>query len=545
MGRLIVLVKPLTGFMILAILFGALGNLCSILIPVLGGFAILQAAGFGAPLGFALSGLLVAAVLCGVLRGAFRYGEQTCNHFIAFKLLALIRERVFEALRKLCPAKLEGRERGNLITVLTGDIELLEVFYAHTVSPVAIAALVSLAVTVFVGSYHPLCGVIAALGYLCVGALLPALGSRVVREDNVRLRGEIGRFSSFWLDSLRGIAEILRFGLGEARKTSVGARTEETDVLRRRLGGREGAIAALSGFLVTCFMLAMAAVAFFLWRDGTIRFDGVIIPVVAMVSSFGPVLALAGLSTGLQATLAAGGRVLDLLDERPETEDVEHGARPGFTGAESRDLTFSYGGPDVLRGLSLTIPKGKITGIVGKSGSGKSTFLKLLMRFWDVTDGELLISDIPVGAIETACLRRLESFVTQETDLFHDTIEANIRLGKPDATREEIVAAAKKAAAHDFILSLPNGYETEIGELGSTLSGGERQRIGLARAFLRDTPLLLLDEPTGNLDSLNEGTILKALREEASGRTVILTSHRKSTLGIADTVEDIRSFSPQ
>ncbi|MDR1329588.1 MAG: ABC transporter ATP-binding protein/permease [Oscillospiraceae bacterium] len=544
MAKLIALVKPLAGVMVLAILLGVLGNLCSIFIPVLGGLAILERAGAGAPLGLAFGSLIAAAVVCGALRGAFRYGEQTCNHFIAFKLLALIRERVFEALRRLCPAKLVGRERGNLVTIITGDIELLEVFYAHTVSPVAIALVVSVIMTAFVGLYHPLYALIAAAGYLTVGAALPAIASRAVKADNARLREDAGRFSSFYLDSLRGIAELLRSGAGERRRAQIGGKTDDTDAIRRRLNSREGALGALSGLAVTCFALITLTAAFFLRRAGYVDTAGAVIPVVAVYSSFGPVLALASLGAGIQSTLAAGGRVLGLLSETPQTKDVTDGVTPEFTGAHSDGLTFSYKNtgyarspvPDdlVLRDLSVDIPRGKITGITGRSGSGKSTFLRLLMRFWDAPEGSLFISDAPVSAITTEHLRCIESFVTQDTELFHDTIEANIKLGRPDATRAEVEAAAKKASVHAFISSLPNGYDTQIGELGDTLSGGERQRVGLARAFLRDSPLLLLDEPTSNLDSLNEGIILKALRDSAGERTIVLVSHRASTMGIAD-----------
>ncbi|MDR0446721.1 MAG: ABC transporter ATP-binding protein/permease [Oscillospiraceae bacterium] len=534
MTRLIAFVRPLSGVMALAVLLGVLGNISSILIPVLGSLAILQASGGAAAYRVGLTALLIGAAVCGALRGAFRYGEQTCNHFIAFRLLALIRERVFEALRRLCPAKLDGRERGNLITILTGDIELLEVFYAHTISPVAIAFIVSLGVVVFVGVYHPIYALIAALGYVVVGAVLPAAASRAVAAPNADLRAETGGFSSFYLDSLRGMAELLRFGRGDERRTQIGERTDRLDALRQRLNTREGVMSALSGMSVTVFALAALTAAFFLRRSGAVGIDGVIIPVTVILSSFGPVLALAGLGTGLQATLAAGERVLALLDETPETADVTDGKAPDFTGARSRDLTFSYGGEDVLRGLSIDIKKGKITGITGKSGSGKSTLLRLLMRFRDAPQGSLFISDTPVSEINTDHLRRIEGFVTQDTELFHDTIEANIRLGKPDATRGEVIAAAKKASVHDFISSLPGGYETHIGELGSTLSGGERQRIGLARAFLHNAPLLLLDEPTSNLDSLNEAVILRSLRSAAGERTIALVSHRASTMAIAD-----------
>ncbi|MDR1060052.1 MAG: ABC transporter ATP-binding protein/permease, partial [Clostridiales bacterium] len=610
MGKLILLVKPLSGVMCLAILLGVLGSLCAMAIPVIGAFAILSAAGGLAPAGpqpigpglqpiasssqpigaapIGLAGLIVAAAACGLLRGAFRYGEQTCNHFIAFKLLALIRERVFEALRRLCPAKLDGKERGNLITLITGDIELLEVFYAHTVSPAAIALIASLAATAFVGAYHPVYALIAAAGYAAAGLLLPALGIRAVSGDSARLREEAGRFSSFYLDSLRGIAELARLGRGGERTARIAEKSDRMDGLRRSLNGREGAVAAIAGLMPPCFALLAVAAAFLLRQGGAIAGPAAaIIPAVAVFSSFGPALALANLSRDLPSTLAAGVRVLSLLSEQPETADIVDGAEPGFDGAASRELAFSYGGignsigsgsgystgsasgsstdsgsgsasgtgasignggtsgideggsngsGDVLRGLTLDIPKRGITGIVGKSGSGKSTFLKLLMRFWDVPEGALLVSGVPVSKIATSRLRELMSLVSQDTDLFHDSIRANICLGRPGASDAEVEAAARKASIHDFIMSLPRGYGTEVGELGSTLSGGERQRLGLARAFLRDAPLMLLDEPTSNLDSLNEGAVLKSLREGTEGRAAVLISHRESTMSAADTV---------
>jgi thiol reductant ABC exporter CydC subunit len=518
--------------MVLAVLLGVLGNVCAILIPVLGGFALLNIAGQPAPI---TAGAFTALVIiCALTRGVFRYGEQVCNHYIAFKLLAVIRDRVFAALRRLCPAKLEGKERGNLITLLTSDIELLEVFYAHTISPAAIAVIVSLGMSLFVGSYHYAPGLIAATGYLIVGAVIPAISSKLGRKDGENLREKSGKLSSYYLESLRGFSELLQTGRGAERQAEFGRRTDETERIQSKLKGFEGLTAAISGLMVVASALVTLTAAFALYRSGAVGFGGVLIPTIAVLSSFGPVLALANLSGNLYHTLAAASRVLGLLDEAPEVKDVTDGETPEFSGADSRNLAFSYGDEEILRGLSLEIQPGKITGITGKSGSGKSTFLKLLMRFWNAPKGSLFVSGVEISGIETACLRGLEGFVTQETDLFHDSIEANIKLGKPDATRAEVVAAAEKASVHSFIESLPNGYDTEVGELGSTLSGGERQRIGLARAFLRDAPLLLLDEPTSSLDSLNEGVILKALRAESGNRAVVLVSHRKSTMSAAD-----------
>jgi ATP-binding cassette subfamily C protein len=509
---------------------------------VLGVQALILAAGaegWPAPFDFKPTALLGLALLCGFLRGAFRYGEQTCNHYIAFKLLALIREKVFAALRRLCPAKLEGKERGTLITVLTSDIELLEVFYAHTVSPVAIAILASAGIALFVGLYHPLFTLITLTGHLAVGAALPLLASGRMRAVQVRLRDEAGRFSAFYLDSLRGLPELLQFGRGEERKKELGRRTDETDALRGQLNFQEGAVGSISGFLVTTFSLLAMNAGCLLYQSGRTDVGGLIVPVVAVFSSFGPALALSALSGSLPGVLASGRRVLALLEEEPETQEITGGETPFFNGAESRNLNFSYDGKKVLSDLSISLEKGRIIGITGQSGSGKSTFLKLLMRFWGPPENTVFISDREINRINTAHLRDLEGFMTQETDMFHASIKENILIGRPGASMDEVVAAAKKAALHDFILSLPDGYETQVGELGSTLSSGERQRISLARAFLHNAPLLLLDEPTSNLDSLNEGAILKALREDAAGRAVALASHRRSTMRAADMVYSV------
>jgi ABC-type transport system involved in cytochrome bd biosynthesis fused ATPase/permease subunit len=537
MLRLARLVRPLAGMMALAVALGVLGNLAAVSVPLLGTVALLRYAAGSTP-----AAPLAAAAVCALLRGAARYGEQTCNHYIAFKLLAHIRERVFFALRRLCPAKLERRGRGDLVAVITADIELLEVFYAHTISPAVIAAAVSLCMVIFVGSYHPLFALVAAAGYLTVGVVFPAVTSRLVGPDGAKLRAESGRLSAFWLDGLRGLAELSQYGLAARRGAEIRRRTESCDAVRRRISRREG-IAGAAATLAVAFFSLLTLICGLRLRGvaGAQGAEFYIVPFVAVFSSFGPVLALANLSGTLPSTLAAGRRVLDILDEQPETPDVTQGLTPEFTGAETRDLRFSYGeaGTEALRGVSVGIKPRGITGITGRSGAGKSTLLRLLMRFWSAPRGSVLISGEEIGEIDTAHLRRLEGFMTQETDLFRDSIEANILVGSPGAGRDEVIAAAKKASLHDFVMTLPRGYDTPVAELGSSLSGGERQRIGLARAFLHGAPLLLLDEPTSNLDSLNEGVILKALREESALRAVALVSHRRSTAAIADEVYSV------
>lgn len=536
MKNLIHLVKPLTGYMILAILMGLLGHLCASFITIFGAFGILQVLGmWKGSLGFLFMGVAVFAVL----RGILRYAEQSCNHFIAFKLLALIRDEVFQSLRKLTPAKLEGKDKGNLITVITSDIELLEVFYAHTISPTAIAVLYTILLCLFIGQFHVILGILALLAYLAVGVLIPLAVSKAGGDDGMRFRTKSGELGSFVLDSLRGLSEILQYGQGQERMRQMNHRTDELSKEEERMKRTTGRNMAITGMTILISDLLMLFVSSMLYQRGTLGFDGVLISTVALMSSFGPVTALANLGSTLQNTFAAGNRVLDILEEEPMVKEINGQKEVAFHGAKAEHVTFSYGQETILKDVSADIKENSVVGIIGKSGSGKSTLLKLLMRFWDVQEGSVSISGTGVNQINTSNLRDMESFVTQETCLFHDSVAANLRIAKLDATQEELEAACKKASIHEFIKKLPQGYETQVGELGDTLSGGERQRLGLARAFLHDAPFMLLDEPTSNLDSLNEAVILKSLEEERNGKTVVLVSHRESTMQIADVVYSV------
>ena len=529
MARLIGLVKPLTGYMILAITMGLIGHLCAAFITVFGGFTILHV--LHPEWSMSLGVLFGAVLIFALVRGFLRYAEQACNHFIAFKLLALIRDRVFGALRRLCPAKLEGKDKGNLISIITSDIELLEVFYAHTISPIAIAFLFCIIMVCFIGSYHVALGILALAAYITVGVIIPIVTSKLSGDDGIRFRTKSGELSSFVLDSLRGLSETLQYGQGEKRMADMNAQTDNLSKDEERMKRTAGRNTAVTNTVILVFDLAMLFLS-----ASLVGFEGCLIATLALMSSFGPVVALAALGSTLQNTFAAGNRVLDILDESPVVDEITGREAVQFHGAAAENVTFAYGEETILDNFSVTIPENQIVGINGRSGSGKSTLLKLFMRFWAVAQGEVKISGKNVDAINTTNLRDMESFVTQETHLFHDSIRNNLRIAKLDATDEEIIAACKKASVHDFIMSLPKGYDTEVGELGDTLSGGERQRLGLARAFLHDAPFMLLDEPTSNLDSLNEAVILKSLHEECSGKTVVLVSHRKSTMGIADTV---------
>ncbi len=537
--KMLGLVKPLTGFMCLAVLTGTLGYLAVQFIPILGGFAVLHGLGHDTPIG--ITAIWVCLVLFALLRAVLRYTEQRTNHYIAFTLLAIIRDKVFQALRKLCPAKLEGRDKGDLISLITSDVELLEVFYAHTISPICIAFLVELAMVIFIGSYHWSLGLLALCAFVSVGVILPLIISKRSGNTGDEIRAQSGELAAYVLENIRGLDETVQYGNGMQRMDGMNRKTQQLTENQGRLNKLTGFNLALANTFILVFDIAMLLLSAHLYSKGITDFSGFIIPLIALMSSYGPVSALANLGTTLQSTIASGGRVLDIIEETPETEEITGKQNVSFSGADCENVTFSYGGDTVLRDFSMKFPENKIVGVIGKSGSGKSTLLKLLMRFWKTTNGAVNISGTNIENINTANLRDMESYMTQETQLFKDTIANNIRIGKLSATDEEVISACKKASIHDFIMTLPNGYDTQVGELGETLSGGERQRIGLARAFLHDAPFMLLDEPTSNLDSLNEAVILRSLKEESAGKTVVLVSHRASTMRIADVTHSVEN----
>ncbi len=547
MGRLIGLVRPLLPVMFMAVLLGVLGYLCAIFLTIIAGYELIHellvlagmdiAAEAGILFGAAKPGsFFVLLVVLAVLRGILHYGEQYCNHFIAFKLLAIIRHRVFAVLRRLCPAKLETQDKGNLISILTSDIELLEVFYAHTISPIAIAALVSLIMVVFTGHFSLWAGALAAAGYLAVGCVLPLVYGGRGAARGMEFRTAFGEMNSFILDSLRGLDETIQYQNGEERLGKIKSRSQDLGDMQKDLNRLEASQKSVTNLVILLFSFGMLFLMTGLYLRESVDFQAVLISVTAMMGSFGPVVALAGLSNNLNQTLASAERVLSLLEEKPQVEEVSQKELVVFHGASAEHVSFSYQEEQILKDYSLQIQKNQVVGIHGASGSGKSTLLKLFMRFWDVQEGRVAVSQKDVKQINTGNLREMQSYVTQETYLFHDSIANNIAVGKPGAGQEEIAQAAKKASIHDFIMTLPHGYHTQVGELGDTLSGGEKQRIGIARAFLHDAPFLLLDEPTSNLDSLNEGIILKSLKESCDRRTVVLVSHRTSTMSLADVV---------
>ena len=542
--KMLGLVRPLTSYMILAVAAGTLAYLAVQFIPVLGGYAILSGLGLDVPI--AVGTIWILLPVLALVRAILRFIEQRLNHYIAFTLLALVRDRVFGALRRLCPAKLEGRDKGDLVSLITSDVELLEVFYAHTISPICIALIVETVMCIYIGTFHIGLGLLALAAFLCVGIVVPVIISGVSGNMGDKVRKHSADLSSCVLENIRGLDETIQYDGSKSRMAAMRQQSKTLLWHQNALNRLTGLNLAIANTFILAFDVLMVAAAGWLYMTGKVGFDGFLLPVLALLSSFGPVSALASLGTTLQNTVASGARVLAILEEEPETEEITGQEEVEFHGADCRKVTFGYGRENVLSNFSLSIHENQIIGIVGESGCGKSTLMKLLMRFWDVKDGRIGIVDDPApGAsgrnvvdlreINTSNLRDMQGYMTQGTEMFKDTIAGNIRIAKLDATQEEIEEACRKASVHDWIMTLPDGYETNVGELGDTLSGGERQRIGLARAFLHDAPFMLLDEPTSNLDSLNETVILKALKEETKGKTVLLVSHRKSTMRVADT----------
>ena len=539
MTSLIALVKPLILIMLAAIILGTIGYLCAIFLTILASTAICALLNGDST---NINAILTVMVVIAILRGILHYAEQYCNHFIAFKLLAIIRHEVFAALRKLCPAKLDGQDKGNLISIITTDIELLEVFYAHTISPIAIAIFTSLIMVTFISNFNIYCGIFALFAYIVVGVLIPIYNGKKGSDIGLKYRNEFGNLNSFVLDSLRGLDETIQYNQGNKREKEISNLSKELSNIQEKLSSSEGSQRSFTNLFIMLSSLLMFVLTIHLHQKGLLDFNGIVICTVSMMSSFGPTVALASLSNNLNQTLASGERVLSLLEEKPMVEEIdgEYSNSNSFAGACINNVSFSYDNQLILDDYCIDFKPGKISGIHGASGSGKSTLLKLLMRFYDVNKGDVLVDKENVRNMPTKKLRDLQSYVSQETQLFHDSIANNIGLAKKDASLDEIKEACKKASIHDFIMSLPNGYDTKIAELGDSLSGGEKQRIGIARAFLHDSDLILLDEPTSNLDSLNEGIILKSLKEEANNKTIILVSHRTSTMNVCDCVYEMK-----
>ena len=540
MGHLLKLVTPLAHIMAFTITMGTLGFLAAIFIMVLGAMGLVNLLNFDTHLSF--SGILTALIVLAVARGALRYLEQMSGHYIAFKLLALLRDKVFSSLRRLAFVKLQDKQAGQLVSLVTNDIELLEVFYAHTIAPIMIAFFTSAILLLVFGHLSGWFVVVALAAYLTVGVILPIITTKLAREDGRRYRELVGEMNDFFLDSVRGMKEIQLFGYAKQRLNEIQQRSQKIDTAFERIKDQEAKVRVYTEVAVSAFNIIMLFTGLILFSLDKIDFSAFLIGVILLMSSYGPVIALSNLSSNLLQTLASGERVLSLLAEEPELKDVESAVDlKEVSRIDVENVNFAYGEEQILSDVSLSVKKGEILGIHGRSGSGKSTLLKLLMRFYDPKSGSIKINGESLPNINTRSLRDNMAYITQQTYIFNETIEENIRLARRNATLDEIMEAAKKASIHDFILSLPEGYQTKMTELGGNLSDGEKQRIGIARAFLHNAPIILLDEPTSNLDSLNEAMILKSLLNVKAEKLIILVSHRQSTMAICDQVIGIEN----
>ncbi len=540
MAGLIALLGSLAYIMILAVINGSLGFISAMGVTVFGAIGVAKALGESVAMSYGL--IIGLAVGCGALRGILRYFEQYSNHFIAFKLLATLRDKIFKALRRLCPAKLESKKKGSIIAMITSDIETLEVFYAHTVSPICIAILVSLAVAIFVGVIgSPYLTLVALAGYLTIGIVLPLISSKLLKKIGVEYRKAFSLFNAYFMDSIKGIKDIIYHNAGDERKKQVDKRSDELLSLTYDMKKNIVNASALTELAVSLFILISLIVGIALYINQLISIGSMIIAIVAIFGSFGPVIAISALPGNLTQTFASGDRVLNLIEEQPAVLPIENAKNMDFNRLEVKDLNFAYDkNIQVLKDINLQAQNGEIVGIVGESGCGKSTLLKLLLRFWQKDGGSIAYDGEDIENINTDSLLSNVTMVSQSTYLFDDTVEENLRLAKEDATPEEMREACKKASVHDLIMSLPEGYSSRVGLSGDNLSAGEKQRIGLARAFLSGSKLILLDEPTSNVDSINEGIILQSLADQRKDKCIILVSHRLSTMAIADRVYTIK-----
>lgn len=539
MASLIVLLGSLSYIMLLAIINGTLGFLCAMGVTIFGSIGVAKFLGETINMSY---GLIISLTIgCGVLRGALRYLEQYSNHFIAFKLLAALRDKIFKALRALAPAKLEGREKGGIISMITSDIETLEVFYAHTISPICIALIVETLVLLYVGFISSFYLSLAALvSYIIIGIILPIISSKLLSDTGVRYRKSFASFNSYYLDSIKGVNDIVLNNAMDDRNKEVNSKSDELLAETKKLKHKSGITEAISYAFVSLSLIGVLILGLYLSDKNIITIPKMIMGLVAIFGSYGPVIALSALPQNLTQTFASGDRVLDLLEEKPVVREIKDGKNFSFLDLKVNNLSFKYDEASVLNNVNLEVKRGQIVALVGPSGCGKSTLLKLLLRFYETNSGDILYNNISINDINTSSLLDNVTLVSQQTYLFDDTIKENIKIAKYDATDEEIIEAAKKASIHEFIESLPDKYDTKVGQLGDNLSAGEKQRIGLARAFLSNAPLILLDEPTSNVDSINEGIILKSLKDQKKNKSIILVSHRESTTAIADRIYRIK-----
>lgn len=536
MFNLIKLLGSFSFIMILAVINGVLGFILAMGVTIFGALGIAKVLGANIFLTYEI--IISLAIVCGLLRGVLRYFEQYFNHYIAFKLLEVLRGKIFRKLRSLAPAKLEGKQKGNIIAILTADIETLEVFYAHTISPICIAFFVCLSVVIFVGAVSSwYLSIVALIGYVFIGIILPLIYSKFLKKDGVSYRNNFSAFNSYFLDSIKGIKEIVFHNKEKERNKIVNQKSEELLDITKKMKNKNALIIAFSELIVSLFVIVSLIIGLLLFFQNKISIGFLIVGVVTIFGSFGPVMAISNLPGNLTQTFASGERVLNLLEEKPLVNEIKNAKSFQFESLEVKGLSFGYDDKNkILDDVNFSIKKGEIIGIVGPSGSGKSTILNLLLRFYKKEKGYILFNGIDIEEINTSSLLDNVTLVSQSTYLFNESISENLRVAKENAYFNELVEASKKANVHKFIESLPEGYKNEVKTMSENLSSGEKQRIGLARAFLKNSPLILLDEPTSNVDSMNEGMILKSLLEVKNEHAIILVSHRESTMSICDKI---------
>lgn len=539
MSKLIVLLGKMSVIMALAVINGSFGFVCSISITLLGAIGVAKLLGETIMISYwGLCGLIVGL---GIMRGILRYFEQYSNHYIAFRLLASLRSKLFNVLRKLSPAKLEGKEKGSLIALVTSDIEAIEVFYAHTISPIFIAIIVSTAMVIFISLFCSVyMGLVAITSYVVIGIVLPIIGSKTLKNSGVEYREAFASSNACFLESILGSQEIVIHNSVDSRMQLIDKKTKKLFAENSNIKNKTAKIQMLTELSVTLCAILMITVGGVLVFNQVITFPIMLVGVVALMSSFAPTLAISALPSNLTQTLASGERLLSLMEEKPIVNEIENGENFKFENLRVDNLSFSYGDKKVLKNINIEVGSGEIVGLVGSSGSGKSTLLKLLLRVWNPSNGKICYNGIDISQINTKSLHDNVVLVSQDTYLFDDTIKNNLLIAKKGATDEEIVAACKKASIHELISRLPDGYDTKVGAMGAKLSAGEKQRIGIARAFLSDAKLVLLDEPTSNIDSINEGIFLKAILDNKKDKSFLLVTHRLSTLSVVDRYYEIK-----
>ena len=535
--RLIALVGRFIWVILLASFSGVLGYLLAINVTLFAGLAILKY--FGVAINISYQVLFSIIIISGILRGIVRYFEQYGNHYMAFKLLQIVRVKIFKALRKQSVVKLEEKNKGDLVSLLQGDIETLEVFYAHTITPFLIAFITSLIMVIVISLLSSIyLGLIALGAYLIIGLLIPFIFYKFNKNSGRSYRKKLSQFEEFYLDSIYGGYEIISQNKNDVFINDVENKTKELIKLNKDLDNKNTIFTNIMNLLIVLLNLIIIFVGYILYQRGIIDSYYIIIAYVILTSSFGPVLALANLPNNLSQTFASANRVLDIIDENPVIKDGNK--ELDYSSLTIKDSYFNYGNKAILKGVNLEIKQKEIIGIYGPSGIGKSTILKLIMHFYELDKGSILLNDEDIKEYSLNSLYKNINLFSQTTYLFQDTIKNNLLIAKKDATMEELVEACKNASIYDYIMSLKDGFDTKISDLKNNISEGEKQRLGLARVFLRNPKLLLLDEATSNIDAINEGIILKSLKKYKEKMAIIIISHRKSTLNICDNIYELK-----